>query len=72
MPLESVSITDELIEAGKSKRGGWSKAQLAILGVPWPPESGWKQKVRGRTISQSEAERFVTLRGGTTINCQSL
>jgi hypothetical protein len=70
MSSESVAITDQLIDAGESERGGWSKAQLTILGVAWPPQTGWKDRVRGRIISQSEAERFVSLRSGAS-NAQS-
>ncbi len=62
MSSELVIVTDELIEAGKSERGGWSKAQLALLGVTWPPEFGWKNRVRGRAISKADADRFVALR----------
>jgi hypothetical protein len=65
MKPESVEITDEWITAGMSDRGGWSKAQLAILGVAWPPVTGWKQRVKGRLIPQAEAERFVALRNST-------
>lgn len=32
-----VTITDDLIESGKSAVGGYSKAQLALLGVAWHP-----------------------------------
>jgi len=42
-----VTITDELIESGKSAAGGYSKAQLALLGVAWPPISGWKRPIIG-------------------------
>jgi hypothetical protein len=35
--------TEAEIEAGKSPRGGWTKKQLALWGVPWPPPHGWKQ-----------------------------
>jgi hypothetical protein len=30
------------IEAAKTPRGGWTRAQLAEWGVPWPPPKGWK------------------------------
>lgn len=30
------------IEAAKTPRGGWTKAQLAAWGVPWPPPKGWR------------------------------
>jgi hypothetical protein len=62
--IELVTVTAELIAAGRSERGGWSKAQLALLGVPWPPPAGWKAEVIGRAISKPDADRFVQLRGG--------
>jgi hypothetical protein len=58
---ESVPVTDALLEAGKTQSGGWTKAQLEILGVAWPPQPGWKQKVRGTLIPKSDAERFLAL-----------
>lgn len=60
---ELVRVTAELIEAGRSERGGWSKVQLALLGVSWPPLPGWKREVVGGSIPQADAERFVQLRG---------
>lgn len=59
-----VTITDDLIESGKSAAGGYSKAQLASLGVAWPPVSGWKKQVIGRQITSDAAARFVGGRGG--------
>jgi hypothetical protein len=57
-----VEITNALIDAGKSTRGGWSKRQLALLGVEWPPQQGWKERVIGCVISQEDAELFVKLK----------
>lgn len=31
------------IEAKRTTAGGWTKAQLAEWGVPWPPPRGWKK-----------------------------
>ena len=33
------------IEARRTPAGGWTKAQLAQWGVPWPPSKGWRQKL---------------------------
>lgn len=33
------------IEAGKTPRGAWTRAQLAEWGVPWPPPGGWKRRL---------------------------
>jgi hypothetical protein len=35
-------LTREEIEAARSPQGGWSRAQLAKWGVPWPPPKGWR------------------------------
>lgn len=31
------------IEAGKSAKGGWTRKQLALWGIAWPPAKGWKE-----------------------------
>jgi hypothetical protein len=36
-------LTAEEIEAGKSPKGGFTRAQLAKWGVGWPPPQGWKE-----------------------------
>lgn len=33
------------IEELKSPKGGWSRASLAKLGVPWPPPQGWRRQL---------------------------
>lgn len=62
MADDLVAVTAELIEAGQSERGGWSKEQLALIGVAWPPLAGWKGGAVGRFIPRADAERFVSLR----------
>jgi len=52
-------ITKEFIEKGKSKNGGWSKKQLALLKVAWPPEKGWQLKIIGNTIADDLAKKFL-------------
>lgn len=37
--------TADEIEAARTPRGGWTKKQLAIGGVPWPPPKGWKKRL---------------------------
>lgn len=39
-----MKITEELLQRGKSSRGGWTKEQFAIIGIYWPPIFGWKKK----------------------------
>jgi ribonuclease HI len=57
--MTTVKVTDELIRSGMSTAGGWTKEQLGILGVSWPPESGWRKRVIGTEITSEQAERFA-------------
>lgn len=41
--ITSRVVTAEEIEAAKTPKGAWTRAQLAQWGVPWPPPKGWKQ-----------------------------
>ncbi|MEU3490650.1 hypothetical protein [Streptomyces massasporeus] len=38
----------EEIEAARSPKGGYSRAQLAAWGVPWAPPKGWKDELTER------------------------
>ena len=38
-------VTFNDIEAARTPKGGWTRAQLAEWGVPWPPPKGWKQQL---------------------------
>ena len=55
-------ITEELIELGKSDRGGWSYKQFELLGLSYPPRSGWKTEITGKEISEETALLFVSLK----------
>ena len=49
-----VEITHSLINSFQSKRGGFSKQSLSLLGIPWPPSKGWKDRIIGTTIEINE------------------
>ena len=40
-----MTVTIDEIEAARTPSGGWTKAQLAAWGVPWPPPKGWKARL---------------------------
>lgn len=51
--------TAEEIDAKKTPSGGWSKAQLAAWGVPWPPPKGWRRAlIAGRPVPASDAGKW--------------
>lgn len=54
-------LTREMVLAGRSKRGGWTRAQLKTLGVAWPPRQGWLDALSGTEVSEAVYERFMAL-----------
>lgn len=67
MEQEHVEIDHEMLDRARSPRGGWNRAQLAVLGVRWPPPSGWKRSQTGRKVNRDVIERFVALRSADRV-----
>ncbi len=59
-----VTVTAELIEMGKSERGGWNARQLRCIKVKWPLEKRWKEKAIGTQVRLESAAMFLELRRG--------
>jgi ribonuclease HI len=57
-----IEVTDELIDAAMSAAGGWSRKQLAILGVPWPPVKGWRAMLIGTKLDADKAATLILLK----------
>src|SRR4051794_40716374 len=55
----TVPVTEALIAAARSPRGGWTRESLALLGVPWPPPKGWRRSAGSRKIPRADAERLL-------------
>ena len=51
-------VTPAYIHQHKTKNGGWTKKQLAVLGIAWPPRSGWVRRVEGKVLTAEEAKIF--------------
>lgn len=53
------TVTAGWIHAHKTKNGAWTRAQLAALGVNWPPKHGWIGRVIGMEITEAQRVAFV-------------
>lgn len=53
-----IELTREMIEAARTPNGGFTKNQLAVLGISWPAPSGWIGKVVGTFITPKQLEEF--------------
>jgi hypothetical protein len=40
---------------------GWTKEQLALLGIEWPPKKNWVQQIEGRLLEEDTARRIEDL-----------
>jgi hypothetical protein len=49
-------LSPEEVEAGRSARGGFTRAQLQEWGVSWPPRKGWLKRLTGRRSGLSPEE----------------
>lgn len=49
----NVKLTNEHFNQIKTPAGGFRRRPLEILGVPWPPQRGWKAKLIGTEIDES-------------------
>jgi hypothetical protein len=58
-------ITEAMLESGRSDEGGWNKAQVRAIGIPWPLKEGWKRRHSGQEITHQQYEQFMALRGRT-------
>jgi len=54
-------ITREWIGIHGTGANGWTKSQLACLGVEWPPVKGWRSRLINQTISNEKAREFERL-----------
>ncbi len=59
-----VTLTNQIIFSGAScPSGGWTRSQLKILGVSWPPPKGWKSRLLGSQVPEAKVKEFIRLRG---------
>ena len=58
-----IVITNEIINSGMSRNGGWSLKQLELLGLKREEfKKGWKWKLIGKYVEEEKVERFIALK----------
>lgn len=51
-------ITDEWIGLNATGKASWTREQLRLAGVAWPPQKGWRRWSIGRSIPDVNARAF--------------
>lgn len=57
-----ITVNEELLAHAATPSGGYTKTQLAAIGVPWPPPKHWKRAVVGRRISRTAFDALMMVR----------
>jgi len=59
-----MKVTLEFLHANSSHPSGqgWTKKQLSILGVDWPPRKGWIDDVVEIELTDEQAAEFISMR----------
>lgn len=55
---KNIKLTREIIEAARTPNGGFTKSQLASIGIGWPPPDNWISEKEGEMISKSQYDEF--------------
>ncbi len=58
METRMVTLNRELIQLAATRNGGFTRAQLEVFGIPWPPPRGWKLRLVGQLVTRAEFEEF--------------
>jgi len=58
---EAVKIDRNFVLEHRTSNGGWNSSQLAALGVEWPPQRGWINRLVERELSQEQIKTFIRL-----------
>lgn len=53
----------------RTKKGAWTRYQIVALGISWPPQQGWIDKIEGHEISEENAKRFEDGKTMTAAKC---
>lgn len=59
---EMVTLTTAMFDAARTEYGGWTQAQLHVLGVSRRPKPGWKQRLIGQQIPRKLYDEFMAAR----------
>lgn len=54
-------ITHQILNEIKTKQGGYTKKQLSILNVEWPPQKGWKIRVVNMEIPLEKIQELYSI-----------
>jgi hypothetical protein len=61
--MKTVTLTENLIRAMATNGCGFTREQMDILGVGWPPPKGWIKRLIGTAIPEDTYSRLLAMKG---------
>lgn len=58
-PTPTIPVTRHILAWARTPRGGYTRAQLTLLGIPWPRPRGWREIALTRSLSPTELRRLL-------------
>jgi hypothetical protein len=59
--MDTIILTEEILEKGKSRNGAWSAAQVKLFGIS-EFRKGWKKNIVGHSFPSAIIQRFLNLK----------
>lgn len=56
-----MKLTYEDTSMFETPKGGFKRASLEAVGVPWPPEKGWRSKLVGKEVDEADFLRAIEI-----------
>lgn len=63
-------ITHEWLLTHATNGDAWNAAQLAAIGIAWPPRAGWKARAIGMRVSELQRRAFESGRTLESARCR--
>ncbi len=57
-----IEIDKKFLMENRTINGAWTRAQIEVLGIKYPPRKGWHYALIGKKISDETAELFKEYR----------
>ena len=54
-----MKLTKQFLQDHRTKSGAWTREQLRIIGVNWPPVKGWQSLIAGKELTGAEVAEFI-------------
>lgn len=51
-------VTTKWLLANRTEHKSWTRAQLKVLKLQWPPKKGWMSLVKGRVLTDQQKKDF--------------